>query len=323
MAQKKQNLPPDEDEYIIGECSVCDIDDIIGTDEDLCVQYFSEPEVEYDYGYNFITAVKQNCRKGYFIGVGRFFKKDGRWGKEYALKEYAVYQEKDAYIAHHALFNYLLTYAKEKGCSRIICKNKGGNTLFWQYLEQNGFEETSEEWTFSLPDAEMCEADKMVLPKENQALGFEELFFLREQGFAPDAEKCVFRYEGEWIFVDRKTGVCDFSQGFRVMGDVPFTVKGRRELGILHCACQLLEMGIQKPICIYPEGERTSDTVPDILADGCGVFVDKDFAGMREEYSFFVKLKQEGKMQKVGYYHYHFNLEVGGRYDSLGFRTLK
>lgn len=322
MAQKKQNLPQDEDGYIIGECSVCDIDDIIGTDEDLCVQYFSEPEVEYDYGYNYITAVKDRYRMGYFIGVGRFFKKDGKWGKEYALKEYAVYQEKDAYIAHHALFNYLLTYAKEKGCSRIICKNKGGNTLFWQYLEQNGFEESENEWILFLPDAEMCEKDKMVIPKANEALGFEELFFLSELGFSLDEEKCMHTYGGEQISVNRKTGECEFSQGFAVLGEGKFTVRGKRELGILRCCFELLEMDIKKPISIYLESAKTSDTVPDILADGYGVFVEKDFSGMREEYSFSVKLKQAGQIQKVCYYCYHFNLEVGGRYSCLGFMKL-
>ena len=312
----------EKEEFRIGECGVCDIEDFIGSDEDLCTEYFSEPAVEYNYGYNFITAMRDRCRMGYFIGVDRFAQIDGKWCKEYALKEYAVYIGDDAYVANRALFQYLIDLAKETGCSRIICKNKGGNTLFWQFLEQSCFVEDDENWILSLPNAKLPEADELVIPKEDEALGFAELFFLREQEFMLDREICRFSWGDESIVVDRKTGVCKFSKQFSVIGDGAFAVHGKKELCILEICSQLLSDNETKPIDIILPDAKATATTPDIRVGDAGYFVSEAAMPMKERQTLRLALKLEGQLKKYGITHFYFDFETGGRRNNLAYSIL-
>ena len=323
MAQEKKiNLPPDEDDFIIGESGVCDIEDFIGSDEDLCVEYFSQPGVEYNYGYNFICAVKERCRMGYFIGVDRFCQMDGKWGKEYALKEYAVYIGSEAYMTNRALFQYLIDLAKEKGCSRIVCENRGGNTLFWQFLEQNGFVEDGENWILDLPNAVLPEADQLVIPKEGEALDLFALFFLREQGFVLNKEICRFAWEDESIVVNRKTGVCEFSEKFSVVGDGAFVVNGEKELCMLEICSQLLKYNDPATVEILLPSAKATAVTPDIRVGDAGYFVSDEKMSLKDRQALRLALKQEGQLKKYGITQFYFDFEVGGRHSNLAYSIL-
>ena len=189
-------------ELRVGSCSVCTIDNIIGANEDECTLHFSHPGVEYNYGYDYITATDEFIW-GYYIGVDRFYEIDGMLGKEYILYELGVFQEDESERVASLLYSHLIRLASDRGCQRIICSPCGGNEEFYALLEKGGFKRDGELLSLRLDGVKMCPQDEVVLPRVGEALRFEDLFFLREAGFSVDQKKCKFENEVGSITVNR------------------------------------------------------------------------------------------------------------------------
>lgn len=305
--------------YLVGKCGVCDIDDIIGSNEELCTLHYSPPNVRYNYGYEYITAEADRCIYGYYIGIDRFCQIDGAWAKEYMLYEYAVFLGEDASEVNETLFAYLVEQAKALGCSRIVCKNEGGNTLFNEYFAKHGFVEGR---CLYFSDAQLPARDAILLPLPEDKVTFEQAFFLREQDCIVEREYIRFEWEGEEISICRRTGECSFSKAFEVVGDTPLVLDSQRALCLLDICCQLLTEGTRAGIKIYPLplGE---DTAPDVLADRWGIFVVEQQKTMAERRAFLTALKEEDVLDKVTFYTFHFDSEVGGRELRLHYIPLK
>lgn len=301
--------------------SVCGIDDIIGTPADECVHHYSAPDVEYDYGYDYVNVLCEKALFAYYIGVDRFFHGEEGWRKEYFLYEYAVFDDEDPAV-NELLLSHLETLARQTGCCRILCKSEGGNPIFYQLLAENGFAlKDGKFWMKAIPDGEMSTFDKLVIPTAEDKLTFEQLFFLREHGFELDENTCTFVWQEDYICIDRKTGICSFSENIQSVGE-PLILDGMRALCQIDVCHLLLKIGVNKPILLYPLSAKKSDTTPEIYADGIGIFVPEQKIGFRERNAFRMKLKQEGNLKKYGFYSYHFNLETGGEFDGLAFSNV-
>lgn len=323
MSEQKRIIPQlTKDGFLASSCSVCDIDDIIGTNEDLCTVHFSDPKVEYYYAYDYITVKKNRCRYGYYIGMDRFYPLENGWGKEYVLYEYAIYCEKEEKYANRLLFRHLLELAKTTGCNRILCKTEGGNALFYKYFTKKGFTENGAIYSLPIPDGKMSRRDQLVIPTKEDALSFEQLFFLREQGFTLEEEKCFFARQEEYISIDRKTGKCTFSKAFQVLGGESLVLNNHHALCILDVCCQLLKDRIGKQIKIYLPSAKTTETTPDISADDIGIFLTEQATSLQEQRNFRLKLKEEGLLKKYALYSFYFNFEIGGACHTLGFRNI-
>ncbi len=304
--------------YLVGKCGVCDIDDIIGSNEDLCTLHYSPPNVKYYYGYEYITAVADRCIYGYYIGIDRFCQIDGVWAKEYMLYEYAVFIGEDAHETNEVLFSYLVERAKELGCSRILCENKGGNPSFNTYLANHGFVEGC----LQLSGVQLPARDEILLQTAGDTVTFEHAYFLREQDFIVDKEKIRFEWEGEEISICRRTGECSFSKAFEVVGETPLILNNQRALSLIDICCQILPLGEKSGIKIYPFPSNVA-TAPDVLVGKWGIFVIEQPKTMLERREFLTALKEEGALEKVTFYTFHFDQETGGRIFNLHYIPLK
>ena len=304
--------------YLVGKCGVCDIDDIIGSNEDLCALHYSPPNVKYHYGYEYITAVADRCIYGYYIGIDRFCQIDGVWAKEYMLYEYAIYIGEEASEVNEALFSYLVEQAQALGCSRIVCENEGGNSLFNEYFAEHGFVEGC----LQLSGVQLPARDEILLPSAGDKVTFEQAFFLREQDFIVDREKIRFEWGEEEISICRRTGECSFSKAFEVVGETPLILNNQRALSLIDICCQILPLGEKSGIKIYSFPSNVA-TAPDVLVDKWGIFVVEQPKTMWESREFLAALKKEGVLEKVTFYAFRFDSEVGGREFKLHYIPLK
>ena len=310
-----------EGEYLAKSCDVCDIDHIIGTEEDVCTLHYSDPGVEYDYGYDFVNVIGNRQIHGYYVGIDRFCLLTNGYGKEYLLYEYAVFDDEDPETVNELLFRHLLTLAKVTGCSRITFIKRGGNSLFTDYFLEHGFRECDESLELSIEGAALSNRDKLVLPTEEDALGFKELFFLREQGFILDSEKCYFEAAGEWIVIDRRSGACHFSSAFEVIGG-EMKLGDTRELTQIDVCCQLLKKDVSKDIRIYTSKNENNDFLPAIIAGDIGIFLPERTLNMKERNDLRQLLRQDGRLKRYAVYYFRFNYEVGGERIILGFSRV-
>ena len=59
MEESKRSIPTlDDGDFQVK--SIFNIDEIIGSDEDLCTAHYSAPNIEYNYGYNYIGVCSEN-----------------------------------------------------------------------------------------------------------------------------------------------------------------------------------------------------------------------------------------------------------------------
>lgn len=318
MTKQKRIIPTlFEEGYTVGSCCVCDIDGIIGTEEDLCSHHFSQPGLEYDYGHNIITARADGERCGYYIGRDIFSRRTGAWDKEYALYEFAVNEGEEDTVAD-LLLSHMRRLAKATGCSRIVCTREGGNAAFDELAAKWGFEKEGDDRILTLAEATLCREDSLVIPKERDRLTHEALFFLREQGFDLDGEACTFTWEGESITVDRKTALCRFSEGFTTLGDL--ILEGEYALTVIDALCQMMKQGYGKGFIIDPT-PKLKPTDPDIVIDDMGVFIGKDMT-FRERIDFRRALREEGVLKKYTLHTLSFDFVLGGTRLCFGFSSV-
>ena len=312
----------EQGEYTVKSCGVCDIDELIGTHPDLCSAHYSAPGIEYDYGYDYIKLVDSEDILGYYIGVDRFYPKGDSYSKEYILYEYALFVDDGMDEAAELLTSHLCQLASAAGCERVILNKNGGNKLFLKHLAFCGFIESGENFLLPVKGTILSDFDRMVIPTKDDALGYSELFFLREQGFILDSEKCLFEMDGECISVDRRSGACKFSNGFSLVGGDFLPFSGERAMGIIDICLQLMGCGFKKNIRIHINAEEKDETTPDVFVDGIGIFILEKGVSYAQERELRMKLKREGVLKKYGFYNFFFNFEVGGRYHNLGFADL-
>lgn len=309
-------------DYVADSCGVCGIYDIMGTPPEECVLHYSAPNVEYNYGYDYITVSYNGNVQGYYIGTDRFCKLSDCWGKEYALYEYAIFDEHETERVNALLFRHLTELARITGCSRIICRRDAENSPFSDVPQENLQNDSSEFLALPVPGAKISPRDAIILPKSDDALGFEELFFLREQGFVLDEEKCLFKMHGEYISIDRKTGACKLSKAFSIIGGELPPLTDRTSLYLVDICRQLLSMNYRENVTILLKDAKSDEMTPDVLVDNIGIFLFKDNMTMKENRDFRMKLRQDGKLQKYARYRFHFDIEVGGEVNSLAFYVI-
>ena len=323
-------------EYKVDNCSVCDIDDIIGTSADLCTVYFSDevladPNHGYYYAYDYITAVAYRSFQGYYIGNEKFCRIGNTWGKEYVLYEYAVFPEEDEGEKVNALLlSHIRMVAEARGASRIICKGKGGDEAFYKSLAECGFREANDSgeviWSLEFTDVTLPERDAIILPKDGESLGFDELFFLRESGFVVDSQKCSFSFDDDFIIIDRSTGACSFSARFKCINQICIQEGDRHALCIIDALCQLMIQKISGNIRITPraaeEWRTATDLVPDITAGDIGIFIADKPITSSDRRSLRERLRADGKLKKYALHTLRFNFELGGRSSTLAYANI-
>jgi hypothetical protein len=321
---KKQRIIPrlTYGEYVVDSCGVCDIYNIYGSSPDLCTLHYSDPLVDYKYAYDYITLSTDGVFLGYYIGTDRFSCSAGHYDKEYVVYEYALFVEDGIDEAADMLFSHLSELARVTGCSRIICNKNGGNSLFNKHFADKGFTENVELLSLTLVGVTLSDYDRMVLPTNRDALGFDELFFLREQGFELDSEKCVLEINGESISVDRRTGACEFSEAFLVIGGVFVLQADQNSLGFIDVCRQLLGSGFEENIKIYLPSAKESELTPDILVDDIGIFISDQPTGLHERRTFRMRLREAGVIKKYAFYKLYFDYEVGGIRDGLAYGNV-
>lgn len=317
----KENTPNDNCAFT--PYDVFTVEEVIGALAQECSFHYSPPNVQYKYGYTYRAVKANGCIYGYYVGTDRFCLLDGKWTKEYILYEYAVYDMEDDQQANDALYGYLLENAQTLGCSRILCKKEGGNDAFCVYLAQKGFESEGEYWVLPLPNAKLPAVDEAILPVEGEKLTFEQLYFLREQGFLVDEKTLRFVYADEEIVICRQTGECCFPKGFHLVGGQSFILDSKRALSIVDICCQLLELGVKENVEISLINAKKEETTPDILVGAWGIFVTKNPLTILERRTLLDALREEGVLEKVTLYAFHFDFELGGREMKLHYIPLK
>lgn len=321
-------------EYEVRECSVCSIDDIIGTNADLCTVHFSDevlaaPDHGYYYAYDYVTAITQDFFVGYYIGNARFCRIGNSPSKEYVLYEYAVFSEdEDGERVSSLLLAHIKMLAEASGASRIICKSKGGDEAFYKDLRECGFTENRTEgiWSLALPHVKLLPCDAVILPREGESLSFYELFFLRERGFTVDSEKCTITDGEDCIIIDRSTGACKLSERFVCLYPLNLRIGDRYTLTVIDALCQLLCQKISGNIRITPRASadlRTTATpVPDITVEDIGIFIADVPLTFAERQSLRERLRAEGKLKKYAVHTLEFNFEIGGRSHNLAYAKV-
>ncbi|MBR2974763.1 MAG: hypothetical protein IKC47_03365 [Clostridia bacterium] len=315
---KKTNKPT----YTVSECSVCAIDDYIGTAPTLCDLYYSPTDVQYNYGYQYKLAKIGGATHGYYIGIDRFYLTDGKWAKEYALYEYGVYDMQSTPQANEQMYSFLVQNAIQLGCSRILFPIEGGNDAFYNYFMHNGFVQDNGYLVLTLPKATLPAKDQVLLPQEGDVVSFEQAYFLREQHFEVDKHSICFNYAGEQIAICRATGVCTFSKAFSVAEGDTFVLNSQRALSVLDICCQLLQLGTTQGIVICTPQHKTSALTPDVLVGDWGIFVMEN-ATTSQMHDFVTQLKEETALKTATLYQFYFNFEVGGRVSNLHYLPLR
>jgi len=307
--------------YTVSECSVCAIDDYIGTAPTLCDLYYSPTDVQYNYGYQYKLAKLDGATHGYFIGTDRFYLTDGKWEKEYALYEYGVYNMQSTPQANEQMYSFLVQNAIQLGCSRILFPIEGGNDAFYDYFTSKGFVKNNGYLVLTLPNAKWPTKDEVLLPQEGDVVSFEQAYFLREQHFEVDKHSICFHYAGEQISICRATGVCTFSNAFSVEEGDTFVLNSQRALSVLDICCQLLQLGTTQGIAIAPQHKKSALT-PDVLVGDWGIFVMEN-ATTSQKHDFVTQLKEETALKTATLYQFYFNFEVGGRVSNLHYLPLR
>ncbi len=308
-------------QYTFCECSVCEIDDYIGTAPTLCDLYYSPTNVQYNYGYQYKVARLDGCAHGYYIGIDRFYLTGDKWAKEYALYEYGVYDLQATPLANEHLYNFLVDNAIKLGCSRIVCQSEGGNDAFYSYFLGKGFVQDNISLALTLPNAKWPTKDEVLLPQEGDVVSFEQAYFLREQHFEVDKHSICFHYADEQISICRATGVCTFSKAFSVVAGDTFVLDSQRALSVLDICCQLLQLGTTQGIAIAPQ-HKISALTPDVLVGDWGIFVMEN-ATTSQKHDFVTQLKEETALKTATLYQFYFNFEVGGRVSNLHYLPLR
>ena len=327
--QKEKRIIPNitSGEYVAKECSVCSIDDIIGTDSDFCSIHYSDPNVSYKYAYDYNIVLFEKSIMAYYIGVDRFFEVGSTYQKEYVLYEYAVFEE-DFEVeseSNELLFSHLKKLAEVTGCSRIILNKNGGNDEFYSYFEKAGFVTDGDNIVFNFDSFSLSDYDSFVIPTSNDKLTFFDLFTLREGGFDVGKDVCRYDASAQSIVIDKKSGVCSFSDIFKLSPNREFILSDMHTLNIIHACRELLRMGVKESINIIFPDEKESETTPDILVGTWGIFIfsDSDLVGMKEKMEISKKLKSEGKLNRFSPYTYSFDKEAGGDYMNLYYVEIK
>lgn len=312
-----------EGDLTVGGCSVTSIDDIIGTPEDYCTLHYELPNIEYNYGYDYITATGDRCILGYYIGIDVFVKNGGQWAKEYILKEYAVFEESVAEEVESLLFRHLTTLARARGCSKIVCTKEGANQELVDYFARGGFSDEGELFVLELGGVALGTYDALLVPREGDALDLPDLFFLGEQGFSIEEDSCIFSSEEDekYIIIDRKSGLCHFSGRIEVYGgEVKIGV--HPAMAIVDVLCQLNKMANKEDVKICLQSAKKSNTTPDVLVGDFGIFLPREKMSMKEELELKMALRVEGVLKKYDVYTTRFDFEVGGSGLFLCYKPL-
>jgi len=307
-------------ELRVGSCSVCSIENIIGANEDECTLHFSHPGVEYNYGYDYITATDEFIW-GYYIGIDRFYEIDGTLGKEYILYELGVFQEDESERVASLLYSHLIRLASDRGCQRIICSPCGGNEEFYALLEKGGFKRNGELLSLRLDGVKMCPQDEVVLPRVGEALRFEDLFFLREAGFSVDQKKCKFENEVGSITVNRRDGICQFSNRISVKGG-ELILNNEWALTVIDVLCQVMKCRMQEDVKIYLPYAKENEHSPDIVIGDAGVYITPKRPSLEEERAIKATLRLGGVLKKYSFYTFGYDYETGGDRLCIGFANL-
>ena len=313
----------EENGIAVDSCGVCDIDDIIGTPGDYCTLHYELPNIEYNYGYDYITATGDRCILGYYIGIDVFVKNGGQWAKEYILKEYAVFEESVAEEVESLLSRHLTTLARARGCSKIVCTKEGANQEFVDYFARGGFSEEGDLFVLELGGVALGTYDALLVPREGDALDLPDLFFLGEQGFSIGEDSCIFSTDEDekYIIIDRKSGLCHFSGRIEVYGgEVKIGV--HPAMAIVDVLCQLNKMANKEDVKIYLHSAKKSNTTPDVLVGDFGIFLPREKMSMKEELELKMALRVEGVLKKYDVYTTRFDFEVGGSGLFLCYKPL-
>ena len=308
--------------YTVLSFGVCDIDDYIGSDEDICTLHYAARGVDYNYGYDYVKQVAGRCVTGYYIGMDRFIQLNDSWSKEYVLFEYAIFLDNDVENAGEILLSHLVELARVTGCSRITLDKYGANQRFLALCETVGFVQSDDRMILCVEDAKMPEYDSLVIPTSADAIGHYDLFFLREVGFDLDSEKAVLSISDEQITVDRSTGACEFSSAFSVVGGEVSMLMGEKAWCIIDVCRQLLNYNEKNGIKINVSSVKESDITPDIMVDDKGIFFNDDHMTLSERRDFRAKLREAGAIKKYAFYKLNFDCEVGGYCDNLAFANV-
>lgn len=300
--------------YTARECSVCGIEDIIGTNAEYCDIHFSEPELEYDYAFDYVNLFRGDELAGYYIGIDRFFRVGGEYKKEYVIREYAIFSGEDGAL----LLRHLCELARGRGCSRIVAAAEGGNKEFYTSLSGVGFTSSALGYTLELSGVSMARRDLLVIPREGEALGHEVLFFLREQKFVLDEKKCSFKCRGEEIIIERSTGACHFSAGFSPIGE-QFILSGSYALSVIDVCIQLLKLGVEGSIRITPESELSDGLSVAVSVGDAAVIITERSLNLKERRELRARLKREGVYKRYAVHRFQFDFELGGERVCFGF----
>jgi len=174
----------------------------------------------------------------------------------------------------------------------------------------------------ALEGVTLNEYDALVIPTCEDKLGYEELFFLREQCFELDREKCTLELNGEYLTVDRKTGDCSFSQNIRLVGAEKLTLDGRWSLTVLDVLCQMLKQGPLGSVKINLPSAREDKYTPDIQIEDNAVYIVEERLSSQERCELRTKLKLGGVIKKFMLYEFSFNFEIGGERIKIGFESV-
>ena len=312
-----------KDNCVFTPYDVFTVEEIIGALLEECAFHYSSPKVEYNYGYNYRAVKANGCIYGYYVGVDRFCLLDGKWAKEYILYEYAVYDVTGKRKANDALYACLLEQAQSLGCSRILYGKEGGNDTFYSYFTKKGFVNEGDYCVLPLPNAKLPEKDEAIMPVEGEKLPFEQLYFLREQNFLVDEKILRFAFEKEEITICRQSGECRFPKGFTVVGGEQFLLDSQRALSVVDICCQLLEQGVKENVKIYLPNAKAKETDADVLVGEWGIFITEEPMTMLEKRTVLDKLREEDVLERVSFYSFYFDFEVGGRQLNLHYLLLK
>lgn len=322
--KKKRIIPKiKRGHFTVLEFDVCDIDDYIGSDEDICTLHYALKGVDYNYGHDYVKQVADNYVTGYYIGMDRFVYLDDAWSKEYALFEYALFLDDDAQKAGEILLSHLVKLAKVTGCSRITLDKDGANSRFLKLCETVGFVQEGDKMILHVKGAKMPKCDSEIIPKKSDAIGHYDLFFLREEGFELDSKKAVLNINGETITVDRSTGACEFSGAFSVIGNGISLLMGEKAWSIIDICRQLLNHNHTSGIVINVSDVKENELTPDVSVDGMGVFIMEKYTTLGERREFRAKLQELGTLEKYAFYKHYFDREVGGLCDTLAFADVR
>lgn len=317
---RRRTVETKKNRYTVSECSICNIEEYIGTDISYCDAHYSAPDVEYNYFYEYkiVRAFGYSC--GYYIGIDRFYEENGTWKKEYMLYEYAVFDGPKKKEINTVLYNHLIANAKELGCSRVLCTKEGGNSVFCSYFARKGFADRAGYFALPLLHSEMPARDAVLLPADGDRVTFEQAYFLREKGFSVDEQTIRYAFNGEEICICRRTGVCEFSKLFKVVGKRDFVLDGQRALSLLDICYELLQMGEKREVNLYLPEEKTGQYAPDALIEKWGIFVLEE--PLSDRRAFLAELKKAGTFDRVSLYEFQFDFEVGGKNMSLYYIDL-